>query len=229
MTSHQPEQLVLDLSHRPALGAEDFLVSGSNRAAVAMIDRWPEWPHPVFVLCGPSGSGKSHLANVWRLRSGAACITGGDITDDRVRVFERSKGVLIEDLDRGICDERALFHLINLAREHTFTVLVTARTPPGDWEMALPDLRSRLRSAPVATIAAPDDALLKAVLVKLFADRQLAVEPPVIDYLGLHMERSMATAVRLVEDIDQRALQTKRRVTRALAADVLKRPETDAP
>lgn len=215
------QQLVLDLPHRPALGEEDFLVSASNAVAVAEIDRWPDWPHPALVLAGPSGSGKSHLANVWRLRSGADVIAAARISDGYVRARKAGQPVLIEDIDRGKGDERAMFHLLNLAREGSFHVLITACTPPGEWPIALPDLRSRLRSAPVAIINAPDDALLKAVLVKLFSDRQLLVEPHVIQHIGVHMERSMEAASRIVEEIDRRSLQAKRRVTRAIAAEAL--------
>jgi chromosomal replication initiation ATPase DnaA len=215
------EQLVLDLPHRPALGEEDFLVSASNALAVAEIDRWPDWPHPVLVLAGPAGSGKSHLANVWRLRSGADVIAAARIGDAYVRGRKAGQPVLLEDIDRGEGDERAMFHLLNLSREGSFHILVTARTLPGEWQIALPDLRSRLRSAPVAVINAPDDALLKAVLVKLFTDRQLAVEPHVIQHIAVHMERSMEAANRIVGEIDRRSLQAKRRVTRAIAAEAL--------
>lgn len=215
------EQLVLDLPHRPALGEEDFLVSASNAVAVAEIDRWPDWAHPVLVLAGPAGSGKSHLANVWRLRSGASVIAASQISDAYVKGLEARRPVILEDIDRTNGDERAMFHLLNLAREGSFHVLVTARTPPGEWQIALPDLRSRLRSAPVAIINAPDDALLKAVLVKLFSDRQLQVEPHVIQHIAVHMERSMEAATRIVKEVDRRSLQAKRRVTRAIAAEVL--------
>ena len=215
------EQLVLDLPHRPALGEEDFLVSASNAVAVAEIDRWPDWPHPLLVLVGPAGSGKSHLANVWRLRSGADMVAASRISDAYVRGRNAGQPVLLEDIDRGEGDERAMFHLCNLAREGSFHVLVTARTPPGEWSIALPDLRSRLRSAPVAIIETPDDALLKAVLVKLFTDRQLVVEPHVVQHIAMHMERSMEAASRIVEEIDRRSLQAKRRVTRAIAAQAL--------
>jgi chromosomal replication initiation ATPase DnaA len=216
-----PVQLVLDLAHRAALGAEDFLVSASNAAAVALIDRWPDWPHPALALVGPAGAGKSHLANVWRLRSGADACAARDISDAYMMARATDRGILVEDIDRGLGDERALFHLINAAREHKFHVLVTGRTAPGEWQLELPDLRSRLRSAPVAIIGAPDDALLQSVLVKLFADRQLTVEPHVIAHLAPRMERSMEMAQRLVAAIDERALQQQRRVTRALAGEVL--------
>jgi chromosomal replication initiation ATPase DnaA len=216
-----PRQLAFDLAHRQALGAEDFLVSNSNEAAVEMIDRWPHWPHPASLVAGPQGSGKSHLANVWRLRSGAATISAAALDDAAVARLPDGGALVVEDLDRGIADEKALFHLLNRARESKLAVLITSRLPPGEQEFRVPDLRSRLRALPLVEVQPPDEALLKAVLVKLFSDRQLNVEPAVIDYLSLRMERSMAAANGIVAAIDQLALAKQRRVTRPLAAEAL--------
>lgn len=216
-----PRQLVLDLSHRQALGEEDFLVSRSNAAAVELIDRWPDWPHPASVVVGPRGSGKSHLANVWRLRSSADLIAAGAITDAAVAALADRGALVVEDLDWGIGDERALFHLLNRARESTLSVLLTSRSAPGDLAFRIPDLRSRLRALPVVELNPPDEALLKAVLVKLFCDRQLTVEPSVIEYLSLRMERSMEAASRVVAAVDRLALAMHRKVTRPLAAEAL--------
>ncbi len=219
--SAAPQQLVLDLPHRQALGVEDFLVSSSNEAAVELIDRWPKWPHPACVVSGPEGSGKSHLANVWRLRSGADVIGASDLTDGFTAALSEQSSVVVEDLERGIGDEQALFHLLNRARESKLSVLFTTREAPGDLKVAIPDLRSRLRALPVVALNAPDEALLKSVLVKLFSDRQLSVEPAVIDYLSLRMERSMRAAAEVVAAVDRLALAMHRKVTRPLAAEAL--------
>jgi chromosomal replication initiation ATPase DnaA len=216
-----PRQLVLDLAHRQALGEEDFLVSRSNAIAVEMIDRWPDWPHPAGIVAGPQGSGKSHLANVWRLRSRAGTVSAAELTDEQVAALAPESSIVVEDIDRGIADERALFHLLNRARENRVSVLLTSRAPPGEQEFRVPDLRSRLRALPLAEMQPPDEMLLKAVLVKLFSDRQLNVEPAVIDYLSLRMERSMAAANSIVDAIDRLALSMHRKVTRPLAAEAL--------
>lgn len=216
-----PRQLVFDLAHRQALGAEDFLVSHSNAAAVEMIDRWPQWPHPASLVAGPQGSGKSHLANVWRLRSGGGIVSAAELEDVTVAGLADGAAIVIEDIDRGIADERALFHLLNRARESKLSVLLTSRRAPGELEFRIPDLRSRLRALPIVEVQPPDEALLKAVLVKLFDDRQLYVEPQVIDYLNVRMERSMAAASRVVAAVDRLALATHRKVTRPLAAEAL--------
>jgi chromosomal replication initiation ATPase DnaA len=216
-----PRQLVFDLAHRQALGAEDFLVSASNEAAVEMIDRWPDWPHPASLVAGPQGSGKSHLANVWRLRSGAGSVTAAALDDAAVAALEPGAALVVEDLDRGIADEKALFHMLNRARESKLSLLLTSRIPPGEQEFRVPDLRSRLRALPIVEVQPPDEALLKAVLVKLVTDRQLAVEPLVIGYLAVRMERSMAAASRIVAAVDRLALATHRKLTRPLAAEAL--------
>ncbi len=214
------QQLAFELPHRAALGAEDFLVSASNEAAVGLIDRWPEWPVGAAVITGPPGSGKSHLANVWRLKSNACLASARDVSVARVPELASGGALLVEDI--GLTgDEQALFHLLNLVREQRLAMLLTANEAPGDLAVRLPDLRSRLRALPFAAIAPPDDALLRVVLVKLFTDRQLAVDPQVIAYLLLRMERSMEAARRLVAEVDRQALMLKRGVTRAVAAAAL--------
>lgn len=228
--SNAPRQLVLDLPIEEALDIENFLVSASNRAAIELIERWPGWQHWAAVVCGPEGAGKSHLATVWRQRAGAASTTGRDLCEAHVAAFEAAPTLLIEDVDRGIADERIFFHLLNLAREHEGSILVTSRLEPGDLPVRLPDLRSRLRALPVARIEPPDETLLRAVLVKRFADRQMLVEPHVIGYIALRIERSLAAVNAIVDKLDRRALAMQRRVTRALAAEVLgdAQPEPDA-
>lgn len=219
--SAAPRQLVLDLAHRQALGLEDFLVSRSNAAPVELIDRWPDWPHPAAVVVGPAGSGKSHLAHVWQLKSSADLVAASKLTDATVAALADRGALVVEDLDRGIADEQALFHLLNRARESKLSILLTSRRAPGDLIFRIPDLRSRMRALPVVEVEPPDEALLKAVLVKLFFDRQLNVEPAVIEYLSMRMERSMAAASQVVAAVDQLALATHRKVTRPLAAEVL--------
>jgi chromosomal replication initiation ATPase DnaA len=221
--SNAPAQLVLDLAHRPALGAEDFLVSAANQTAVDMIDLWPQWPHWAVVVAGPAQAGKTHLANVWRLKSGAVRLAARDLCEDDIARVSDARAVLVEDLHDGADDERVLFHLLNLVREHRMSMLLTSRAAAGELQVALPDLRSRLRSLPVVAIAPPDDQLLKAVLVKHFSDRQLLVEPHIVNHIALHMERSMEAAQKIVTEIDHHALASHRKVTRALAAEILAR------
>ncbi|MEQ1671261.1 MAG: hypothetical protein ABL893_10420 [Hyphomicrobium sp.] len=222
--SDSPQQLAFELPHRAALGLEDYLVSHSNAAAVALVDRWPDWPVGAALISGPAGSGKSHLANVWRLRSNAETVVARDCTVARVPELASRGALVVEDLgaqNGARDDEQALFHLLNLVREQRLAMLITSLAAPGDLDVTLPDLRSRLKALPFAAIATPDDALLRVVLVKLFADRQLAVDPQIIAYLLLRMERSMEAARRIVAEVDRQALMLKRGVTRTVAAAAL--------
>jgi chromosomal replication initiation ATPase DnaA len=216
-----PRQLIFDLGHRPALEAEDFLVAASNEAAVALIDSWPDWPAPSALVMGPPRAGKTHLAHVWQKRTGAPIVAARDLGEASIGTLQANHALVIEDLDMGIGSEAALFHLMNLAREHGWHLLLTSRIAAGEIQVALPDLRSRLRAAILVEIAPPDDGLLGAVLVKHFADRQLAVEPQVISWLAANMERTLDAAAAIVEDIDKLALASRRRVTRTLAAEAV--------
>jgi chromosomal replication initiation ATPase DnaA len=220
-----PDQLVFDLPQRPALGVQDFLISASNRAAADMIDRWPHWSDQAVLMLAPARAGKTHLANVWRLKSGAAALSGAHLSE--ADVARADGAILVEDLHAGIGSERALFHLLNLARERGGSMLLTSRVAPGALSVTLPDLRSRLRALPLIEIAPPDPALLRAVLVKHFADRQLSVEPHVVAHLALHMDQSMAAAAAIVAALDRAAMATHRRITRGLAGEILARSRSN--
>ncbi len=217
-----PRQLALALSFDDSFAREDFLAGPSNAAALAMIERWPDWPARAVVLVGPEGSGKSHLAAIWARTAGARSIASHAIAAATVPTALATGALVIEDLREGAGEEAALFHLLNLAREQGDYVLITARTPPSAWTLRLRDLASRLRAAPTVTLAAPDDALLRAVMVKLFADRQLAVDEGLIGYLATRIERSFAAVRAIVAELDREAMRQRRDVNRALAAELLR-------
>mgnify|MGYP000182789881 FL=1 len=218
------EQMAFDLPVRSATGREDFFVSPSNAVAVAQIEAWRDWPQRKLVLVGPEGAGKTHLAHVWADASGARIVAAGDLAGAGIEALATLGAVAVEDADRIAGDraaEEALFHLHNLILAEGGTLLLTARTAPRLWPLTLPDLRSRLEATASATLEAPDDALLAAVLVKLFADRQIAVPPRLISYLVGRMDRSFAAAQALVADLDRRALETGRKISERLAAELL--------
>jgi chromosomal replication initiation ATPase DnaA len=222
MTGQPSRQLVLDLPLRTALGREDFLVTPSNAGAVAMIDRYPDWPHYGVVLVGGAGSGKSHLLEVWRQSSGARLVRAENLGGEPPDRLLSAGALAIDDAPGITLDERALFHVFNLARQSGAHILMASEADPSNWKVALPDLASRLRALAVARLDPPDDALLRGVLVKLFADRQLVIEEPLISYLMLRMPRSLEAARALVAGIDRLALAEKTSVTRSLAARVLR-------
>jgi chromosomal replication initiation ATPase DnaA len=222
-----PKQLAFDLPLDPRFGREDFLVSPSNEAAYGLIERWPEWPDTVLLLNGPAGSGKSHLASIWATTARAWTIDAFEVTEDKVPHLVSNGALVIEDADKAGRDEPALFHLINLARERRASVLLTCEAPPDRWGLRVPDLLSRLRLAPSVSLDPPDDALLKAVLVKLFIDRQLVVDTTVVDYIAVRIERSLARAAEVVAALDKEALSRGRRVSRPIAAAVLEAAEAE--
>jgi chromosomal replication initiation ATPase DnaA len=217
-----PRQLALSLDHAESFSREDFLRGPSNAAALALIEGFPDWPSAAAVLVGPEGSGKSHLAAIWAEIAGARFLGARSLAVANLPAALATGALVVEDLEPGGFDERALFHLVNLAREEGAYLLLTARTAPGGWTFAIRDLGSRLKALPAVTLAPPDDALLRALLVKLFADRQLLVDESLVGYVASHIERSFAAARAAVERLDGEAMRQQRPLTRALAAELLR-------
>jgi chromosomal replication initiation ATPase DnaA len=219
----QPRQLAFALPHAESLTRDNFLEGPANAQGLALIDCWPGWPNRVMLLVGPEGSGKSHLGAIWAEQSGARSTTAHAMTAAAVPGALATGALVVEDLRPSDFDERALFHLMNMAREDQAFVLITARTPPSAFEVELRDLRSRLRAVPVVSLLPPDDALFRALIVKYCADRQLTIDETVVGYLATRIERSYAGARRAVGLLDAEALRQGRPVTRALAAEVLRK------
>jgi chromosomal replication initiation ATPase DnaA len=217
-----PRQLALALDHIESLSRDDFLVGPANESALLMIERWPDWPHRALALVGPAGAGKSHLASIWAAQSGARFLSARALPDTHLPAAMTTGALVLEDVDENDLDERALFHLLNLVRQEESWLLLTARIPPTHWKIGLADLASRLRALPIVSLRSPDDALLRAVIVKLFADRQLAVDESLVGYLVSRIERTVAAARSVVALLDQEALRRQRPVNRALAAEVLR-------
>lgn len=220
--SVQPRQLALALPHAESLSRDDFLEGPANAAALGLIDSWPDWPNRIMLLAGPEGSGKSHLAAIWAEDAGARSTTAHALTAAAVPGALATGALVVEDLNPSGFDERALFHLMNLAREDQAFVLITARVPSAAFQVELRDLRSRLRAVPAVTLLPPDDQLFRALIVKFCADRQLSVDETVVSYLATRIERSFAAARQAVELLDTEALRLGRPVTRALAAELLR-------
>jgi chromosomal replication initiation ATPase DnaA len=223
MSVHQvPRQLALALDHAESFAREDFLSSPCNAAALALVDGWPDWPAQAVVLVGPEGSGKSHLAAIWAGGAGARFLAARSLADAALPAALATGALVVEDIAHGHFDERALFHLLNLAREERAFLLLTARSSPAGWALAIPDLASRIKVLPVVALTAPDDVLLRAVLVKLFGDRQLVVDESVVGFVAKRIERSIAAARRVVAELDREAMRQQRPLTRVLAAEILR-------
>ncbi|OYW58046.1 MAG: chromosomal replication initiator DnaA [Rhodobacterales bacterium 12-65-15] len=212
-------QLAFDLPPIQALKRADFLVSDANALALQAIDSWRDWPEGKLVLVGPEGSGKTHLAHIWAEATGAVILPATALAQADLPAL--SGGAVVVEDAQTVPSEAALFHLYNLATAAGTPLLLTADRPPRDWGLGLPDLLSRMQAVPVARLEPPDDALLSAVLVKLFADRQIVVSPALIPFLVSRMSRSVGDARALVAALDARALAAGKPVTRQLAADLL--------
>jgi len=217
-----PRQLAFALPHAESLTRDNFLEGPGNAAGLALVEAWPEWPARAMFLVGPDGAGKSHLAAIWAEQSGARSLSAHALDLAAVPGALATGALVLEDLTPADLDERALFHLLNLARQNEAYVLITARDLPAAMPIVLNDLRSRLRACPVVTLLPPDDQLFRALIVKLAADRQLAIDEAVVSYLATRIERSYAAARQTIALLDNESLRLGRPVTRALAAELLR-------
>jgi chromosomal replication initiation ATPase DnaA len=216
----KPRQLALDLPVRVARDREDFLVTPSNASAVALLDQWPNWPSHAALIVGPAGSGKSHLCHVFATIAGAEIISVGSLTVEAV-AGHMEKPVVAVEMNNASFNESAMFHLLNRARQTGGHVLLTAQQPATQWGVKLPDLASRLGALPVIIIAAPDDELMHGVLLKHFADRQLVPQPSAMTYILQRIPRDLDAVARLAAELDRRALEERKALSRPFVAKVL--------
>jgi len=214
-------QLTLELAPEPGFERENFVVSGSNEQAYAMIKLWPDWPAPMLLILGPPGAGKSHLGAIWASIAKAGVQSAAALAAANIEALAAAGPLLLEDADEIGEAETQLFHLINLMRENSIALVITAKAPPDAWGLRTADLLSRLRLAPTVAIGPPDDALMRAVLVKLLIDRQLVIDTSVVGYIALRLERSLDAARTFINALDREALARQCRISRAIAAEVL--------
>jgi chromosomal replication initiation ATPase DnaA len=215
-------QLALSLPHAESFARDDFIAGLANAVALSLIDRWPDWPDRIVALVGPEGSGKSHLASIWAERAGARFLSARALPETDLPGALATGALVVEDIVPARLDETALFHLLNLAREERAYLLLTARTPPTAWPVVLPDLMSRLRALPVVAVAPPDDTLLRALMIKLAADRQIELDETLLSYVVQRVERSFIGIKAAIAELDREALRQHRPVTRALAAELFR-------
>ena len=204
-------QLILPLEVRSASGRDDFIVAPGNSQAVAFLDSWPAWSAPAVALYGPPASGKSHLAAIWAEKANAKIISAGSLN-----AGVPDGALVVEDVAQGMA-EASLFGLL----ERGAPLLITAQTPPTEWQITLPDLVSRARALLAFPLWAPDDALLMGLAVKLFADRQLQVPENVVLHMVRSLERSPAAVRDFVARADAAALAQQRAVNLSLIKDLL--------
>jgi chromosomal replication initiation ATPase DnaA len=214
-------QLTLELASAPGFDRDDFFVSGSNEQAYAMMELWPNWPDSMLLILGPVGSGKSHLGAIWAAKAKADSRSAASLANVDIAALAAAGPLFIENMDMIGEAEPQLFHLVNLMRERGAPLVLTSRKAPDACGLKIADLLSRLRLAPSVKMGTPDEALMRAVLVKLLIDRQLVVDVSVVEYAALRLERSLNAARSFIEALDREALARRSRITRAIAADVL--------
>lgn len=221
--TRKPRQTVLDLPHRASSSRDDYMPGDCNAAAIALIDKWPEWPSAVAIVYGDAGCGKTHLLHIWAKRA-KAVLVGKDtvLAEGFDPTVYAGQAVALEDLETFVGDmdaERALFHLYNAVINGGGHMLCASRTPPARLSFLVPDLASRLSSALAVRIEAPDETVLASLLIKLFTDRQLIVPDDVVAYILPRMHRRYADALRIADAIDKLALEKAKPITTRLARD----------
>ena len=221
MREKLPRQYVLDVSVRSSRGRPDFFVSKSNEEAIRWIDSWPQWPMHGLVVCGPHGSGKTHLGCLWRDQSNAIEVKASEVSKvlETVRENDDVLTCFVDDAD--MVNPEPLLHLYNHIYSKGGYLLFTAKKPPAVWQCALPDLISRLKSLPISEIGLPDDDLLKGILVKMFDDKQVSVNSDLITFIVTRMNRSYSAALEIVERLNEESLSKKRAITIPFVRDVL--------
>lgn len=216
-----PEQLRFDWPAKIALGAEDFYLSDANQAAYDMVMAPEKWPLGKLVLCGPPGSGKTHLARVFSHLTGAKILDAAGLGATEFSPPDTAD-LVIENIDQlPEVGEEIIFHLHNHLARTGGHLLLTGIDAPARWPIKLPDLASRMQASAVATISDPDEVLLAAVVMKQFQDRQLSPTPSVVHLLARNIPRSFAVAARAVAWIDATALERGREINRTLALEFL--------
>ncbi|MBV9955887.1 MAG: chromosomal replication initiator DnaA [Pseudolabrys sp.] len=215
-------QLALALGHDESFARDDFISGAANAAGLDLVERWPDWPSKIVALIGPEGCGKTHLATIWAEATGARILSAKLLSEVDPTAALATGALVVDDLAPNGLAERALFHLLNLAREENVFVLLTARSAPSSWPIEIRDLQSRLRALPAVAMAPPEEKLLRTLIVKLAADRQLMFDGSLVSFLVSRIERSFAGAREAVNRLDQEAMRQKRPVTRALAAELFR-------
>lgn len=224
--SRSSSQIPFPFDAKRSFARDDFVPGATNEAALAFVDGWPSWPSRVCALWGPTGCGKTHLAQMWRSESRAVEVGANELTSEFVAGLAAGGAFLLDDADR-VVDGAGFFHLLNFVNQTSGWLLMTGREAPPRWRTTVPDLHSRLTAVPGAALESPDEALLARVLLKLFADRQLKLPEALIGYLVPRLERSFAEAERIAVLIDELALQQKRNISVEIGAQALRQLEAE--
>jgi chromosomal replication initiation ATPase DnaA len=214
-------QLVFPFGVISATGRQDFITAPCNQQALHFIERWPQWPARGAALYGPAGSGKTHLGAIWAQKAGAHIWAARDLAPDRLDAAGAASACLIEDLDAEDASPARDRALLELFERPGVWMVLTARTPPGEWQCAIGDLRSRFQSLIAFPVWAPDDALLSGLVVKHLADRQLRAPAAVVERIVTQIERTPSAIAAFIGRADAKALAEKRAISERLVLELL--------
>ncbi len=222
-------QLNLNLGHRFTLSREDYYISSANSLAIRALDDWTARNETGFIIVGPKSSGKTHLASVWRNETGAEALKVDEVSSLNFASLAKEKFLVIENLnilssfsknEKKKVEEKIL-HLYNFFAASGSKILITATTPPRNWNIQIADLLSRLMALQITELSLPDDNLLAAIMAKQFADRQILVSTEVIGHATVRMERSFWFADKLVKALDSESMSIKKPISKKLVNHVI--------
>ncbi len=183
-----------------ALSAKDdgYIVTDVNAQVHGYLQNWQSWPNLTAILVGDSGSGKSAMA---------------------LQFEQDSSGYIVDNAE--MMADADLFHLWNRGKEERKPLLLTSAKPISEWNVQLPDLKSRLAASLLIEIDSPDEAMIEGLLQKYFSLRGLSISEDALSYLRKRMERSYRNVQLLAQQMDNLAIERKKPITRAIAMEAL--------
>lgn len=219
---HQPRLFEFRMGER---SPDTLVVTEANRDAAQLLTDWRAWPNGALALIGPAGAGKTHLALAWALETGARQVSPTASADDAAAIFQEAAGRLfIDDLERER-DEAMLWRVLDLARARAGAVLLVAAAPPAEWQVAIPDLRSRLGALAMARLGEPDETLMEVVLRRICREQFIHLSDDAARYLARRLPRTYAAARQMAAALDAGLTRGARPVSRKAAEKALEKAQ----
>ena len=213
-------QLLLELDYKTNFNEHDFYLSKSNSSAFKIINTWPAWDKKILNISGEKFSGKSHLANIYKLKSKAFLINGKDINNSIFKNLKLYESIIIDDFEE--CkDEEILYSIFNLIDQDNKYMLINSLKPINEINFKLPDLASRAKNCLYAEIENPDDELLFAIILKNFSDRQIKIEKKIINFIISRIDRSYRKIDEFIYKIDELSLKKKKPINFKTIKEIL--------
>ena len=218
------KQKTLNFGHKDDYSVKNLYKSTCNEIAINFINEWPKTTinNDIFCIYGPSGSGKTHISKVWMEKSNAIIFNGiSDLSFDYLSGFDRN--LIFEDIALNKnWPENLLFEFINEIKSSRLSLLITCNSDPLKIKWKTKDLISRFTSFTNIEIKLPDDILIRKLLIKQFADRQLSLDSEQIEYISKRIERSYSSIIKIVDRVDNLALQHKKAISKNIIKEAIK-------